>query len=176
MSVAIPRCTNCLQGLCRKHPMQDHGERAAKLKSESQGIIKDSLKKTYNELIKSQIEKLDPAALRADNKDNIEYKEQLELDRLNAESRKRKSLSNDQLYLAKNSTLHASVLSIMMEDSDKETNSSTSTFQSSHDDQNDDNEQKNKKRKKEEKDKKEKKLKKEKKSKKKKHKKHKKEK
>eukprot|EP01041_Mallomonas_annulata_P008947 gene8947-18509_t len=154
-------CNTCLQGLCRRHPSQDHGQRASKIVSEAKSIAKESLKRTYNEMIRAQIERLDASARGTSAVEIDEYREQMQAERLKAENKQRKKLSQDHLDLANNTGLHASVLSVMLADSDDESSSEASLNTTSEQE-----ELQRKKKKKSKKEKKSKKAKKEKKEKK----------
>ncbi len=124
----MSKCAACLEGLCRRHPLQDHGERAAKLTAlaaEAAGKQRSDL-----DMIHEQIERLQNAARGTSVDDQAEYKLQMEKERRIAEKRKRKNLSSEYLELAGNSGLHASVLSAMMaesEDSDGDSDSSSAS-------------------------------------------------
>lgn len=123
----MSKCPGCLQGLCRRHPLQDHGQREAHLSAKAaEAGIGNS--KSACDLIKMQIEKLQNAVKGTTEEDQDEYRLGLELDRRMAEKRKRKSMSSEHLDLAMKSSLHASVLSAMMApDSEADTEGSSSS-------------------------------------------------
>ena len=52
-------CNSCLQGMCRRHPLQDHGKREKAFIEQLAKTQAGGLHKTYNDIIKSQIEKLE---------------------------------------------------------------------------------------------------------------------
>lgn len=113
--------------MCRKHPSQDHGQRAAKLVSQAAGASMTG-NKSATDLIQMQIQKLQNEAKGTADEDQDAYRLTLERDRINAEKRKRRHMSSAHLELATKSGLHASVLSAMMApDSDDESVDSSSS-------------------------------------------------
>lgn len=121
----MSKCPACLEQLCRRHPLQDHGARAAKLvaKAAELGTVGS---KSANDLIQLQIEKLRSGAQGTTDEEQEIYRLNLERDRKNAAKRKRKNLSSEYLDLASKSGLHASVLSTMMARSSDEYSSDSS--------------------------------------------------
>jgi hypothetical protein len=120
----MSRCPTCLQGLCKRHPLQDHGARAAKIKSQ----LPDSaafLKQSYASIIQSQIDKLKKEEELIDTINTAQYKDNLERDRDDAErSKKRKFVSDEEDRLSR-SSLDPRVISLMMrENSDEESSES----------------------------------------------------
>ena len=112
----MQRCPQCLQGACRKHPLQDHGSRLASLKEKITSIdrSKDTTN-TKNELIQSQIEKLSAAKKGTEEDEIRQYRESIEADRRNAEKRKRKVFTNpEEEYLFSQGSLNPSVISVML--------------------------------------------------------------
>mmetsp|Transcript_94966 Transcript_94966/g.186353 ORF Transcript_94966/g.186353 Transcript_94966/m.186353 type:complete len:207 (+) Transcript_94966:65-685(+) len=127
----MSKCQNCLQGMCRRHPLQDHGERAAKL----QLMAKESQKANIATLLQSQISRLE-AESRANEVDNDAFKMELNMEREKL-SKKRKSssyskgINPEKAAKYASSGLNPSVLSMMMEDSDDDGNGNLSDDSSS---------------------------------------------
>lgn len=126
----MSRCPACLQGLCRKHPLQDHGERASKLQEQAASSRNLSQSSSLS-LIQSQIEKLQNAAKGTTEREQDLYRLQIEQDRKQAEKRKRRVMSSEEFQLANNTGLHGSVLSAMMAHSDEDDSLSGSSVASS---------------------------------------------
>lgn len=118
-------CSNCLNGMCREHPLQDHGARAKDLKLKSQSISKSSLKTNVIALIRNQIEKLESESKGTDyhDKDNETYRLELEKQReriaVENSKKKRKHLSNEEITLDK-SGLNPFVIASMKESDEYE--------------------------------------------------------
>lgn len=54
----MANCTGCLQRMCRKHPLLDHGKRENEIKARVDGNTTQRLHKVLGEAIKEQIERL----------------------------------------------------------------------------------------------------------------------
>lgn len=108
-------CTHCFDGNCRQHPNQDHGRSKTDLKLKSS----ESLKKSYNDLIQSQINRLILENRGTSEQEINEYKEQIEYERELAMKKKRKKISKEYERLALTTGLSGAVLSAMI-DSDSE--------------------------------------------------------
>ena len=164
----MSKCTQCLQRLCHRHPLQDHGEREREIKNKLAGT---GIKKSFNEILKNEIERLEALAKGTGASENQEYRSKMDQEREKLTKQETKKISQEHEILAKHTGLHGSVLSIMMKDVDDEESVETAAVHK------DKKSKKEKKKKRKKDDEKEKKRKKEKKSKKeKKHKKEKKEK
>ena len=109
----MSKCEQCLHGLCRRHPLQDHGARAAELRSKVDENAKERLRQAYNDIIKSQLEKFEQVE-GTSSKEMTRYRAEMMKEREKAESRKRKKMSDDHIEIAKNTGLHGAVLSLMM--------------------------------------------------------------
>jgi hypothetical protein len=145
----MSKCTACLQRMCRKHPTQDHGEREKKIVQMAKSSGTSFLKRSYEELIKTQLDKFEADANVGSKEESESYKLAMEEERVKADSRgKRKFLSKEHEELSKRSSLNPAVLATMLAGSDSESDSN-----------HEENEEKirHKKEKKEKKDKKEKK-------------------
>jgi hypothetical protein len=157
--------------MCRRHPLQDHGARAAKLTAKAAGLGGATNNKSASDLIQAQIEKLQNSAKGTTDADQDAYRVMMEVDRARADKRKRKSMSSEHLDLASKSGLHASVLSAMMapdsgEDDDDDSDGDSADSESTSASERKAKKAKKSSKKSSKKDKKEKKEKKEKKSKK----------
>eukprot|EP01039_Chlorochromonas_danica_P005026 gene5026-5518_t len=75
----MSRCPHCLQGTCRKHPLQDHGARAAMLQKK----LKESSLSPFNpqSLIEAEIQRLTAKAKGTQESENDLYRRALEKDR-----------------------------------------------------------------------------------------------
>jgi hypothetical protein len=125
----MSKCPSCLQNLCRKHPLQDHGERANKILNKITPETNALLKKSCTELLTAQINKLKNAALEETVKNNqFSYREEMAIERQIAEQKsvKRKYSNENDDEIFRTSRLNPSVLSIMMK-SDEEDGSSDSS-------------------------------------------------
>ena len=115
-------CDGCLQRMCRRHPLQDHGRRANDIKSKLNSTVdeKSRLSKSYNELIRAQITKLENQQKGTSEDDINSYRQQMDSEREKASKKKKRKMSDGEKELALNSGLHSSILSAMMEHSDEE--------------------------------------------------------
>ena len=66
------KCPQCFVGLCKRHPLQDHGARTAEL-NKSIGNKTEILKKMYDQMVGKEIDKL--AVFEEDASEKIKYKE-----------------------------------------------------------------------------------------------------
>ena len=153
----MSRCNGCLQGTCRQHPLQDHGQRESSLKAQLASTASERAAKAYR-LIQTQLEKIEEHHRATSAEAILNYREQMEHERSKAENRGQRKISSEHINLAKNTGLHGSVLSIMMnkDDSDRESSGSSTTASNSVKKRKK-KEKKSKKRKKESKERKEKK-------------------
>jgi hypothetical protein len=110
-------CSACLQGMCRRHPSQDHGVRAAEIQSRL-SISKGLLKKSYDTLIQAQLERLQNETRGTSSQEIDNYKEQVEQEREHAMKKKRKKVSLQHERLALTTGLCGSVISAMVEESE----------------------------------------------------------
>mmetsp|Transcript_14234 Transcript_14234/g.23691 ORF Transcript_14234/g.23691 Transcript_14234/m.23691 type:complete len:217 (-) Transcript_14234:107-757(-) len=117
----MSKCTACLQRMCKKHPLQDHGERTAKLLQKATDAKRSSMDVTS--ILKSQINKLESQSLGTSSLENELYRGGLEKER--EEKRKGTSSSNKNLAKYAGSSLNPSVLSMMIAESDDDATSST---------------------------------------------------
>ena len=69
--MSLPSCGACHVGMCKKHPLQDHGRRAAELKAKAGGA--DALQRIYERLVAPTVKNLDAAA-QASSQVTEEYK------------------------------------------------------------------------------------------------------
>ena len=126
-------CTQCLQRICRKHPLQDHGEREQKLQDKVAEMNSKVLEKAYKELEafnkSKQLER--DLSLEADN-----YKTAMEFERMKATLQKPKKRSFEEAKLSQNSSLNPSVIATMLHDSDSSANATTSSSSEDSDDGN----------------------------------------
>ena len=134
---SAPKCPQCFVGLCKKHPMQDHGARTAGL----QAAIGDKtalLKKMYDQMVGKELDKF--AAFEEDASDKAKYKEvfcactnippwtnhvghqKMEQKRIKAASKKRKRMSADQDAISR-SGLNSQAMMAICRDSDSDSNS-----------------------------------------------------
>lgn len=124
-------CTQCLQRICRKHPLQDHGEREQKLQDKVAEMNSKVLEKAYKELEafnkSKQLER--DLSLEADN-----YKTAMEFERMKATLQKPKKRSFEEAKLSQNSSLNPSVIATMLHDSDSSANATTSSSSEDSDD------------------------------------------
>jgi outer membrane biosynthesis protein TonB len=144
--------------MCRKHPLQDHGEREKKIKSLAKASASSFLKRSYEELIKGQLDKMEADANVGSKEECMSYKISMEEERDKASKReKRKFLSDEHEELSRRSGLNPAVLATMLagSDSDSEENSNADKTKSSN--LGEEPERRSKKSKKEKKEKKEKK-------------------
>ncbi len=110
-------CTSCLQGICRRHPLQDHGKRMADIKSKIGSNYKENLSKTSTQLIQEEIDRLKAASRGTEDEDILEYKASMEKERKFAEKRDRKLFGSiEEERLSKTGKLNPSVISLMMSD------------------------------------------------------------
>mmetsp|Transcript_32329 Transcript_32329/g.30836 ORF Transcript_32329/g.30836 Transcript_32329/m.30836 type:complete len:222 (-) Transcript_32329:389-1054(-) len=120
----MSKCTACLQRLCRKHPSQDHGEREKKIVEMAKSSGSSFLKRSYQELIKTQLDKFEADANVGSKEEGESYKLAMEEERVKADSRgKRKFLSKEHEELSKKSSLNPAVLATMLAGSDSESDS-----------------------------------------------------
>ena len=148
--------------MCSKHPLQDHGERAKKIVDMAKASTTSFLKRSYNELIKGQIEKIEAAANIGSKVESDDYRISMEEAREKASKMTRRKFSSDEHEeLSRRSGLNPAALAAMLDRSDSEAedenNGELSRKKSSHKGKKDKKEKKEKKEKKDKKDKKEKK-------------------
>jgi hypothetical protein len=99
----MAQCQQCLQRMCRKHPLLDHGKRAAELKS------KIPLQKTkLNDLLRAQIEKMEAAAKGTNDDENDSYRSQLNRDRATIDVQQQQSIG----FKRKSSDLEKTLLGL----------------------------------------------------------------
>jgi hypothetical protein len=110
-------CSSCLQGMCRRHPSQDHGVRAAEIQSRL-SISKGLLKKSYDTLIQAQLDRLQNETRGTSSKEIDSYREKVGQEREQAMKKKRKQVSAEHERLALTTGLCGSVISAMVEESE----------------------------------------------------------
>jgi hypothetical protein len=144
--------------MCRKHPLQDHGEREKRIKSLAKASASSFLKRSYEELIKGQLDKMEADANVGSKEDCMSYKISMEEEREKASKReKRKFLSDEHEELSRRSGLNPAVLATMLAGSDsdsEEKSKSDETASGSHVGEPEKRSKKSKKEKKEKKEKK----------------------
>lgn len=154
----MSKCTACLQGMCRKHPLQDHGEREKKIKSLAKASASSFLKRSYEELIKGQLDKMEADANVGSKEECMSYKISMEEEREKASKReKRKFLSDEHEELSRRSGLNPAVLATMLAGSDSDSDENSKLDKKATDSHSEEPEKRSKKSKKEKKEKKEKK-------------------
>ena len=117
----MSKCTSCLQNMCRKHPLQDHGEREKKIKSLAKASSNSFLKRSYQELIKGQIDKMEAAANVGSKEESDSYKNSMGEEREKAEKRgKRRFASDEHEEFSRRSGLNPAVLATMLAGSDSD--------------------------------------------------------
>jgi hypothetical protein len=90
--------------MCRKHPLQDHGEREKKIKLLAKASASSFLKRSYEELIKGQLDKMEADANVGSKEECMSYKISMEEERDKASKReKRKFLSDEHEELSRRS-------------------------------------------------------------------------
>ena len=114
----MSKCTACLQNMCRKHPLQDHGEREKKIKALAKSSASSFLKRSYEELIRGQIDKMEADANVGSKEELTSYKISMEEEREKASKRERRKFSSDEHEeLSRKSGLNPAVLATMLADS-----------------------------------------------------------
>ena len=117
----MSKCTACLQNMCRKHPLQDHGEREKKIKALAKSSATSFLKRSYEELIRGQIDKMEADANVGSKEELTSYKISMEEEREKASKRERRKFSSDEHEeLSRKSGLNPAVLATMLADSDSD--------------------------------------------------------
>jgi hypothetical protein len=146
-------CDGCLQRMCRRHPLQDHGKRASEIKTKLNSTVDQTsrITQSYNDLIRAQITKLENEAKGTSEDDVNSYRQQMDTEREKAHKKKKRKMSDAEKDLALNTGLCSSILSVMMEHSDDEKEGEGS---SSSDEEHPKSSKKSKKEKKEKKKKK----------------------
>ena len=115
----MSRCNNCLQGYCRKHPLQDHGERELSLKAKAKNVQQQSLL----DLLQTEIKKLEASAVGTSNSEIESYKSNMIAERSRAEkvnSYRESSMVNN--YVGLNPSV-----ALMMQKNEFDDESNTST-------------------------------------------------
>lgn len=113
------KCQKCMSRLCKKHPLQDHGEREASIKSKASGASAGT--KAMNARVKAQIERLEAEkAEDVDEAKQMEYRLRMEIDRDKATKKKQKKLSSEEQNLALNSSLNPATLRLLMQGDDSD--------------------------------------------------------
>lgn len=154
----MSKCTACLQNMCRKHPTQDHGEREKKIKELAKSSSTSFLKRSYEELIRGQIDKMEAAANVGSKEELSSYKLSMEVERERASKRERRKFSSDEHEeLSRKSGLNPAVLATMLADSDSDVDGNHQTEKEIEEKRNRKSKKKAKKEKKEKKSKKDKK-------------------
>jgi hypothetical protein len=135
------------------------GERESKLKLKLQ---ESNVRKSLNDMLKSEVERLEALTKGTAPIENLEYRMKMDEDREKLSKQERKKISREHEILARNTGLHGSVLSIMMEDADAEEQNGTDIRDKKEKKQKRDKKSKKDKKSKDKKKKKDKKMKKEK--------------
>ena len=117
----MSKCTACLQGMCRKHPTQDHGEREKRIKAMAKSSSSSFLKRSYEELIKGQLDKIEADSNIGSKEERLSYKTSMEEEREKASKKeRRKFASEEHEELSRKSGLNPAVLATMLAGSDSE--------------------------------------------------------
>ena len=127
----MSQCSNCLEGLCRKHPAQDHGIRAAQLLIKAAEMKSVLIRNACAELSKSAaVSRLSDRSM---EDEEMKYKQEMELSRLKAESRKRKQYNPEADYLATKCGLNPSVVETMIDNNSGEEDGDSSSASNNSD-------------------------------------------
>lgn len=143
--------------MCRKHPTQDHGEREKRIKAMAKSSSTSFLKRSYEELIKGQLDKIEADSNIGSKEERLSYKISMEEEREKASKKeRRKFASEEHEELSRKSGLNPAVLATMLAGSDSEPdeNEKESLQKSSHDEGHSQSERHRKKSKREKKEKK----------------------
>ena len=119
------KCQSCLARQCKKHPLQDHGDRMARIKKEA--AAKGG---SVDELIKQQIARLQNEADDVAEAEQAAYKMQMEVER-EAATKKRKRMSKGEEALLAGTSLNAATAKLLAASSDEEDEASSSDSESS---------------------------------------------
>ena len=139
-------CTTCLQGLCRRHPLQDHGRREKAIKEKLESVTGGgstggaggglaSSRTSFGDLIKAQIERLESEKKGTAEEENDRYRRHLDEQRAkeiadagsSAHKKKHKEAA------ALHPGLRADVAALLMSSSDSDYDSDSSSRSSSSD-------------------------------------------
>lgn len=153
----MSKCTACLQGMCRKHPTQDHGEREKRIKAMAKSSSTSFLKRSYEELIKGQLDKIEADSNIGSKEERLSYKISMEEEREKASKKERRKFASEKHEeLSRKSGLNPAVLATMLAGSDSEPdeNGKESLQKSGHDEGHSQSERHRKKSKREKKEKK----------------------
>ena len=93
------KCPQCFTGTCKKHPLQDHGERSRQLQARAQkGHAQATLKRMYEKHVLGEISRMEQMA--EAQQQHAAYQTEMDRAREGASKRKRKAMSRGQMRLA----------------------------------------------------------------------------